>query len=264
MTKQEIFEYLSKVLPYFHEDFCDENRDEYIDTPLRRTWLPFEYSIESGITKTVILIKGANFVVKIPFTCWYDEDSFDDELNDWHHQIEELSTIQEKEAFFLNNPEPCCADERWFYEFSGAYCDNLNEEFSGSDYCHLETAIYRQAVEEGLGAYFAEEGTLGDINNTTIYYQTRCTPVSSLNIDYNSQEYEKKNKLSKELCRKLEIDCFHPVWIADFVEHYGAAELKRLHSFLMFYEIGDLRPCNIGYLDGAPILFDYSGYREWD
>jgi len=263
MTKQEVFKYLLKAIPYFDENFCDENRDEYIDIPLQKAHLPFEYSIESGITKTVILIKGANFVIKIPFTCWFNEDQFDEELNDWHYQMEELQE-KERENFIIDNPEPCCTDERWFYEFFGAYHDGLNEEFSGFDYCHLESAIYRQAVEEGLGAYFAEEGALGEIDDTTIYYQTRCTPVSSLEIDYNSQEYQKKSKLSKDLCKKLEIDCFHPIWIADFVERYGAAEFKRLYSFLEFYQIGDLRSCNIGYLDGAPILFDYSGYREWD
>jgi hypothetical protein len=45
---------------------------------------------------------------------------------------------------------------------------------------------------------------------------------------------------------------------------YGLDEFIRLDAFLNEMQIGDLRDCNIGYLDNAPILFDYSGFRHWD
>jgi hypothetical protein len=87
--------------------------------------------------------------------------------------------------------------------------------------------------------------------------------MSSMEIDYNSKEFVEKRKMSNKVCDELEIDCFDEVWIADFIQMYGKDELQRLMEFINKYDIDDLRTCNIGYLDGAPILFDYSSFRDW-
>ena len=63
---------------------------------------------------------------------------------------------------------------------------------------------------------------------------------------------------------KLETYCFNAWWITDFLAMYGEEEFKALSDFLREMQIDDLRDCNVGYLDGAPILFDYSGFRQWE
>ena len=155
----------------------------------------------------------------------------------------------------------------FYYELEGASNINLGPNIEPAipdwDYCRLESVIYQLAVEEGLGAYFAEEAYLGSIGDSPVYYQTRCTPLTEMTIDRDSREYKRKENKSRKVCEKLHIYCFDEMWIADFLEMYGKKEFKRLNDFLERYEISDLRRCNIGYLDKAPILFDYSGFREW-
>ena len=244
MTKEQVFELLDKAITHIDENFNAEEREFFLDDPLRMANLPFEFSIDSGISKAVILIKGEPFVIKIPFFKYYDDDDY------WVEEEEE--EIDE---------------DRFYYDLEGASNINLGEGIEPAipdwDYCRLESVIYQLALEEGLGAYFAEEGYLGTIDNTPVYYQTRCIPMSDMTIDYDSAEYEKKSNKSRKICENLKADCFNALWISDFIDMYGEEEFKRLNTFLKRYEIEDLRMANIGYLDGAPILFDYSGYRVW-
>ena len=244
MTKEQVFNLLNKAISHIGENFNAEEREYFLDEPLRNANLPFEYSIDSGISKAVILIKDMPFVIKMPFFKYYNDSCY------WTEEDED----EEQD------------DEDFYYDLQGASNINLgtNSELAIEDwdYCHLESVIYQLALQEGLGAYFAEEGYLGTIDFTPVYYQTRCTPMNSIPIDYNSREYEIKESKSQTICNKLQIFCFNEVWISDFIDRYGEEEFKRLNNFLARYDIGDLRSCNIGYLDGAPILFDYSGYRD--
>lgn len=290
MTKEQIFKALDKIIIHIGENFNAEEREIYLDDQIDgHEDFPYEFSVASGISKAVILIKGADFVIKMPFFKLYDDDYYRDAHNDWEslkeYEYEEFLANLRKEhnnelymptheeeiafhdAFNKEHPEPDCDDEDYYFELQGANNISISDgdipTIPNWDYCRLEEVIYQLAVEEGLGAYFAEEGYLGTIDQTPVYYQTRCIPMSEMDLDRNSKEYKQKSKSSKELCDKLDIGCFSPIWIYDFIETYGVDELKRLNSFLCRYEIGDLRECNIGYLDGAPILFDYSDYRDW-
>ena len=285
MTKQEVFNLLAQAIKHIDNNFCAEDIDDYLHHQLD---LPFKYSIDSGISKAVMLIQGLSFVIKMPFFTIYNEDSFCDDHCAWScNRSEVLDDYaikrQEEEndknyiltraeiekvlcAFKQDNPEPEYTDPIYRYPISGANDIDLNGEENALnewDYCALETAIYRRAKEEGIEQYFAEEEYLGTIDNTPIYAQARCVPMSSVSYDYNSAEYKRKRTSANETCKNLGINCFNAIWIADFVDFYGEDELARLSEFLDRYEIGDLRDCNIGYLDDAPILFDYSGYRDW-
>ena len=287
MTKKKAFELLKKAISHISSNFCYEEREAQLDDELEGK-LPFEYSIDAGISKAVILIKGASYVLKLPFFKIYDDESYQDIWNDWDKEKEdvlaeylckriketgnldykltkeELLTVETD--FRAENPEPDEANFDPYLDLEGA--DNIDLDtdvipaIPSWDYCRLESIIYQLAVEEGLGAYFAEEAYLGTIDNTPVYYQTRCTPMSSMSIDYNSKEYKEKAKKSEKICEQLKTYCFNKVWISDFIDIYGEKEFKRLNDFLNRYGIEDLRPCNIGYLDGAPILFDYSSYRS--
>lgn len=288
MTKEKAFEFLEKAISHISSNFCYEERETQLDDELEGK-LPFEYSIDAGISKAVILIKGAPYVLKLPFFKIYTEESYQDVWNDWDEEREEVfaeylrKRIQEtgnlnyeltreerltiEADFRAENPEPDEDDFDPYLELEGADNIDLGADVMPTipswDYCRLESVIYQLAVEEGLGAYFAEEAYLGTIDNTPVYYQTRCTPMSSMSIDYNSKEYKEKAKKSEKICEKLKTYCFNEVWISDFIDLYGEKEFKRLDDFLDRYGIEDLRTCNIGYLDGAPILFDYSSYRGW-
>ena len=289
MKKEQIFELLEKAIKHISEDFNCEEVESMIGDTLIEAQVPFEWSIDYGISKAVILIKGESFVIKMPFFKLYDDAVLCEERECWScnkssalHSFHEKRKKEEKnENYSLslteikhfysewerNHPEPTEDDYSCLYDIEGASNIDLGEGVDPAipdwDYCCLESVIYQLALEEGLGAYFAEEGYLGTIDFTPVYYQTRCIPMNTMSIDYNSREYQKKKSKSETICKELDIDCFNSVWIADFIELYGKEELKRLNSFLDRYEIGDLRTCNIGYLDGAPILFDYSGYRDW-
>lgn len=289
MTKEQIFNLLDKAISHIGENFNAEEREVFLDEQLTQKNFPVgEYSIDSGTSKAVIIIKGAPFVIKIPFFKIYDDSDYCDAYSIWEDKKEDAyikyiskrqdelndedytPSNEEMHSFFkewtMANPEPEEDNELFYYDIEGASNINLSgqeNEISDWNYCQLETILYNLAVEEGLGAYFAEEGYLGTIDQTPIYYQTRCIPMSSLSFDYNSKEYKQKEKKSKAICNKLNIESFNHIWIADFIDLYGEEEFKHLNDFLDRYEIGDLRTCNIGYLDGAPILFDYSGFRDW-
>ena len=289
MTKEKVFELLNNAISHIGANFNSDEVESYLNDQLTEGNFPVgEYSIDSGISKAVIIIQGAPFVIKMPFFTIYESSTYDEDLRSWEQGLDEaineyakkrvIETGNEENYILTHeelqlirkqykeyNPEPTTED--YYYEIEGASNINLGDNIEPAipdwDYCRLESVIYQLAVEEGLGAYFAEEGYLGTIDQTPIYYQTRCIPMSSITIDYRSKEYAQKESKSKSICDKLQIPCFDEVWISDFIDCYGEEEFKRLNSFLNRYEIEDLRRCNIGYLDNAPILFDYSGYRDW-
>ena len=279
MTKEQVFNMLDKAILKIHHTFCEDECEYILTEQLKDAKFPFSWSVECGVSKAVILIKGESYVIKLPFTTFYDYEAYSDAHYYWNEERDEVIAQAEVDnlsndelqvrlhEFDKTHPEPDASDERWYYDLEGAsyiHAIEIESEYDWN-YCHLETEIYRAALEQGLGAYFAEEGFLGRLDcGHPVYYQQRCTPLSSLEYDYSSVDYEKKSRRARKTCEDNEIYCFNPLWIADFLDMYGLDEFKRLNVFLKEMDIGDLRDCNIGYLDGAPILFDYSGFRQWD
>lgn len=289
MTKEQVFNILQKTISHISENFCADQREDYLDSQLKEHNLPFEYSIDDGVSKAVILIKGASFVIKIPFYTIFQEDYYNSDHYEWVEALQEaIDKYATQKAEETNNAEDSILSKeelsRITKEFTESWAEPVSDDISyyetlqgaasidlGGDedyipdwnYCELETVIYRRAAAEGLARYFAEEECLGFIDNTPVYWQARCTPLSEISVDYHSDEYKRKQKTSQKLCDKLGTDCFNAIWIADFINLYGESEFERLVKFLDKYEIDDLRPCNIGYIDKAPVLFDFSGYRGW-
>jgi len=288
MTKQEILNFLKNTIPVLDSGFNLKDTEAYLEDPIREAQPPFEFSLDGGISKAVLLIKGEPYVIKIPFHCVFEQDSYDDAYCDWESarddyyeewaqqmlikcngdiQLARQKMDEKMKDYDTKYPEPDEGDRIWYTDLEYANDIELphDEEqyIEPWNYCALETILYEHALEAGLGAYFAEEGFLGMIDETPIYYQQRCIPLDEMGIDYNSDDYKKKKKISDKVCQELDIIAFNDIWVADFIACYGQEELKRLYDFLDEYRIGDLRAANIGYLNGAPILFDYSGYREW-
>lgn len=252
MTSKEVLQFIQANADKFcfNKYFSEYTQEELLEDVLKDCNLPFEFSIASGISKAVMLIKGEEYVIKFPFRSLFEEDDYDDACYRYNNEDEYPEQKEEPDV------------EDYYYNFD---CANhvaipMNRLW---DYCELESAIYEEAVDQGLGAYFAEEYLLGFVNDQPVYRQTRCVACYDYEQKYSDDEYEKKSSYSREKCKELNCNCFNPIWIADFIERYGEAEFKRLNAFLNEYEIGDLRSCNIGYLDDAPILFDYSGFRDY-
>ena len=285
MTKEELFKMLDKAIDDIGEHFCEEDCFDMLSTPLQNSDLPKGWALESGISKAVILIPKSSYVLKLPFRYFFEEEYYSDAYYDWEKERDEilteayhekvrltgdqdtLLTVAEKAELLkeVNSREP--KSEDFYTSLEGATnCDiaGLND-YDDWNYCNLECAIYEEAVKQGLGAYFAEEGFLGELScGHPVYYQQRCVPMSEMHYKYSGQEYESKSIRSRTVCDKIKMYCFNPIWINDFIDIYGEEELARLNTFIEEMDIGDLRECNIGYLDGAPILFDYSGFRYWD
>lgn len=286
MTKEAIFEWFENHIYHISSHFSYATREQFEDL-LRDNLFPIDFSLDAGITKAVLVLKDADYVIKIPFFCIYDEAEFDAVWSDWDDRRQEaidaalnqyihdtngekfFLTNEEvkdiKKQFALQNPEPDCSSDEFYFPLTQANhlnIDHAEEDLADWDYCEAELALYQCAKREGLAAYFAEEGCLGVIENTPIYYQIRCTPMDTIDQDYHSKQYTEKKERSTKICNQLQTGCFSYVWIADFIDMYGEEEFKRLIAFLDKYEIGDLRECNIGYLNNAPILFDYAGCRD--
>lgn len=55
---------------------------------------------------------------------------------------------------------------------------------------------------------------------------------------------------------------YEPDWIAEFIDCYGAEEFARLNKFLHKHRLTDFHSGNLGYINGIPVLVDYSSYKE--
>lgn len=288
MTKEQIFSTIAKAVKGVPELFCDDQA-EYFRDELYDAKLPFSWSFVHGISKAALLISGSPYVIKFPFTHIYDDDAYIDAHYEWEELKDDmyerawtLKKVQLGEdalpptryevEMLLNEEIPAEPDDyqQFCYPLEGAayYAPkSLNlDDVNDWNYCHLECAIYQEAVKQGLGQYFAEEGLLGYLQDGhPVYYQQRCIALCDMeNYDWNSDEYQRRSTSAHKTCEKLNTYCFNSWWIADFIDMYGEEEFKVFSDFLREMQIDDLRDCNVGYLDGAPILFDYSGFRQWD
>lgn len=244
MTKEQAFEALKNIITCLKEKyFAEREGEDRLRCDLLRAMhenkFPAYWEVEGGASKAVILIPDVDYVIKIPFNSTvYDYDGID-EIDDWKQN----DTVQ------------CDHD---FYSCANSLINTVNTW----DYCEAEVNLYHAAVEEVVDTYFAEEGLLGYIDNYPIYWQQRCVPFTNLD-NHSTEASERRSEQSREKCKKLGVNCFHSLWIADFIDAYGEDELKRLNDFLCTWGIDDLRGCNIGYIGGLPIIFDYSGFNEW-
>lgn len=287
MTKEQVFKLIEKAIDGVPANFCDDQASILHDE-LRDAKLPFNWSAASGISKTVMLIEGENYVIKFPFTHMYDEDSYEDIHDAWEEERDSLferAWVEKKKKFgddalppsqfevetLLNVELPSEPDYDYEYfccPLEGAtYCRGITlPQDQDWNYCCLESAIYQEALNRGLGQYFAEEGLLGHLQDGhPVYYQQRCVALCDIeDYEWSSEEYKRRSTRAFQTCEKLNAYCFNSWWIADFIEMYGEEEFKLLDDFLREMQIDDLRASNVGYLDGAPILFDYSGFRHWD
>lgn len=287
MTKEQVFADIDAALKRIPSPFSEYSCGG-VEEDIMAAKVNYPIAVFNGVTKLVVVAKGLDYVLKIPFTHIYDEGSeecyHDDIQNERDNMYEEAAEIlkQQNKVIILDDEIveellkrelPTVDEDRDFHEELNGACslealfpeDNVEYDCDW-DYCNLETAIYQEAVKRGLGAYFAEEGVMGFLDDGhPVYYQQRCKILYDME-EYNvrSEEYKRRSVTSRAACDRIKAYCFNEWWIADFIRIYGEEEFKRLSDFLDEMDIGDLRSANIGYYGDMPVLVDYSGFRQWE
>lgn len=245
MKIETIIKILKEYCDFSHP-LTESNFENLITDELRaqRENLPYSFTFDHGISKLVLLIPHENFVIKIPFTGWYEEDDYDYAYCEWEDAEKEDN----------RGPEPVLEDFYCPFEFANTPYITLPR---ADDYCALEVAIYEDAIEEGVAQYLAKEWKVDQIDEISIYAQERAKMLDDDKFDATASEKTCKR------CEQLSLRCFNSMWIADFFEIYGEDEFVKLSKFLEKHRIHDLHAGNLGYIDNMPVIVDYSCYREW-
>ena len=186
-----------------------------------------KYHYEYGATKLVIILPDCDFVIKIPFSGSYQE-------------IYQGKTDSYEEEYI---------------DF-----ENAGFEDCEWDYCKVEVNRYNLAKNIGIEKYFAKTECIGMINNYPIYIQQKAEIFAEVK-DLNSYSEEKKSS-TREKCDKEDLWCFNDCWLSDLLDYCGDKIFSFFMSFIKDNDFDDLHSSNIGYINGVPVLVDYSGFNE--
>lgn len=186
-----------------------------------------KYHYEYGATKLVIMLPDCDFVIKIPFSGSYQE-FYQDKTDDYEEE---------------------------YVEF-----ENADFETCEWDYCKTEVNRYNLAKNVGIEKYFAKTERIGMVNNYPIYIQQKAEIFAEVK-DLNSYSEEKKSS-TREKCYREDLWCFNECWLSDLLDYCGDRIFSLFMSFLKDNEFDDLHSSNIGYIDGVPVLVDYSGFND--
>ena len=185
----------------------------------------FEYELHEGSSKLVFIPKDENYVIKIPYT----GDSYTDENDN-------------------------------IIDYTFAHANPESKKFRW-DYCLAETLLWRNAKRSKVHHAFAKERILGFINNHPIYIQQRAEVYAESN-KYNSASNKERNK-TLSCCYKHNVRIFQEEgvsWQSDMLEYYGQNIFLKIMHFIEDFKISDLHESNLGYIDGRPVIIDYSGF----
>ena len=180
------------------------------------------YEKETGATKCVVMPRNCPYVIKMPIKGALSYD---------YNEETEEDEVTYREYRHSNS------DPRW-------------------NYCEAEALTYELAEEYGVERFFAKtfywKMTEGDY---PLYLQEK---VQTWHCGAPSQ------RSSVLACNYYEQGIIEDeVWIAFFIDWYGIINLEKLIDFLAEEGINDLCDRNLGYRkNGAPVIFDYSGYNE--
>lgn len=200
------------------------------------------YQTASGVSKCVFMFRDfPNLVVKIPFSgCGTDIEE------DW------------------DNEKPY---EDYSCAALGCGGHTLQRNW---DYCEAEVTVYNDALLAGVSDFFAETVYIGAIDNYPIYVQEIATIYADVYYDYEGKytREEKRAYRSKAVSASnstiTENDCWivNQTWLSEFVEEYGAVAASNLIAFLRDEGVDDLHSENLGFIDGKPVIVDYSSFNS--
>ncbi len=234
MTVSEILAVLNECN---FEELSSENVNDKVIAAIEQE-LDQDVSFDTGATKVVIFFPNTDFVVKIPLGGYeVPEEEYDEEYNEYF--------------------------ETGDYSFSSFQFADDGE--TGDDYCKVEMIRYQNAIDydDGVGKIaklFAPTSFIGYVHEYPIYAQPLCEVFSNR---HNKNRVNQETMDSTiETCEEKKYYCFNATWLSEVIACYGEDTFNLLCQFIQEEGIDDLHDNNIGYLNGKPILFDYSGYNE--
>lgn len=189
------------------------------------------FRFEHGASKMVIIPKGADYVIKIPFT-GQEETTYDDYDDDYYQE---------------------------FIDF------NYSLYGDGWDYCLTEAVHYNKAKRKNIEKIFCKTRCIGKVSGHPIYIQERAEDYYSHRSKNAQSKSSRKSKTSKEIeniCRENRFSQFNIKWQTDVYNYYGEKIFNRFMDFIKKECIQDLHSGNIGYLGARPVILDYSGWFE--
>lgn len=175
-----------------------------------------------GASKAVLVPKETNYVIKIPFTGYFEDD--------W-----------EKEEYV-------------FYNFEGAEDDE-----NRWDYCLKEIHIYEKAKAANVEKVFLKTTYEGDVSDFPIYSQPKVsTFVEDDWVTCSNEELDS----TRTKVRKKNFNVFSPTWLFHAFNYYGDDYIFRLLSFIKEEDISDLHDGNLGWIGDRPVIVDYAGFES--
>lgn len=214
-------------LIYLMEDESEEESEFFLSLKKKIRKLDSTAIIQYGASKIAISSKNlGDFVIKISFNGWFEEDEETKEL--------------------------------YWNDFNGAAGSD------SSDYCLTEYEKYCTLKEEGLGCFVAKTFYYKEIDDThRIFLQEKVIPKNDM--WYTLKPSLKSSKIAKEL-KKKEYFCIDTDWIANCIDIYGEQKVNKFLYYCNNIDIdilNDAHDGNFGYRkNGTPVILDYSNFNS--
>ena len=140
------------------------------------------------------------------------------------------------------------------------------------DFCSREVEIYNNALmiekhnwkyRKGISHYFAPCEELTLINGIPIYIMEKaevnsCECSERVNSFWDSEKSNKYNKYNSYYFDGFNEDDYRTI-VGIFQPYCSDEELNRIVTFCQDYGIFDIHSGNIGFINGMPVIIDYSG-----
>lgn len=203
--------------------------------------------VTHGVSKMVIILPDAPLVMKIPFTGFWMPESYLDEEE-------------------LNNSDKYTYYDEWREAYWQPFCGASSTR--PDDYCNTELEIYQEAVELGIGDFFAETDFFTfDLSGNRIYLQEKVTPrleMTNENLDTHTPSAETRSRIRTISEESSYSPCYCEEWLAECLEWYGEEKYMKFIEFSKKWSLNsDLHNGNLGYReDGSPCILDSSGFYD--
>ena len=176
---------------------------------------------------------------------------------DWAFGATKLVLIFKKLNFVIKIPLTYCDGEM--------LCGASDVEDNNWNYCEQEAIRFEWMKDENINQVFAETRHLTNIKGFPIYIQEYAEPLNRIEIENRTSEYyshtENDTKKIKELSNINNYFLINLEWEADILAYYGEKFYNYFKKVISDYNIIDLRPANIGYINKKPVILDYAGFE---
>lgn len=138
--------------------------------------------------------------------------------------------------------------------------DYIDGEESWEDFCAKEYENYLKAKEAKLDFLFAPVEPALFYKGRQFYTQDKVSFSNKISyeesdevISSSSINYSDDYRYDFRICERF---------VASVISYYGEEICQKLFTFLKDNKINDIHDGNWGLINGAPVVFDYSGFSE--